>query len=307
MLKLVASFCFLLFAFPVLSQEVSVVSNDITLSGTLLEPDQPTKKAVMIIAGSGPTDRDGNSSVGLKTDCMKLMAESLTKSGYATLRYDKRGIGKSVSALLQPEAMRFEFFVNDAVAWVEFLEKKGYDDITVIGHSQGSLVGMLAAQRSGIDRFISLAGPGFPVQTMLKEQLSAQPAMISEVANPMLDSLAAGHEVKNVPPMLASLFNPSIQPFLRSWMKYDPAEEVKKLKIPVLILQGSTDIQVQVKDGEQLKKAQPSATLVTLEGMNHVLRIAPEDRMQNIATYNQPELPLHPELMSTLISFLEGK
>ena len=277
-----------------------------TLEGTLLIPETKILISVaLIIAGSGPTDRDGNSSV-MKNNSLKMLATELLKNKIATLRYDKRGIGKSKQAGLKESDLRFENYIEDAKGWIKFLKhNKGFDQIIVIGHSEGSLIGMIASQQKDVDKFISIAGVGQSADKIIREQLKAQSAIVLEKSLPILNKLIQGKTVENVPPMLNSLFRLSVQPYMISWFKYDPQKEIAKLKKSVLIIQGSTDIQVSVKDAEKLAKANKEAEKKIIKGMNHILKEAKLDRQKNIQTYNQPELPLKSELIKIIVDFID--
>jgi len=275
------------------------------LEGTLMVQASNTSGTIaLIIAGSGPTDRDGNNPV-MKNNSLKMLAVELKKRGIASLRYDKRGIGNSKNAGLNEADLRFENYVNDAKDWVEFLKKElKFNNIIVIGHSEGSLIGMVASQNSYVSKFISIAGAGQTADKIIREQLKSQPMSVTIPANAILDKLVKGEMVSNVPPILNSLFRPSVQPYMISWIKYDPQKEISKLRIPVLIVQGTTDIQVGIDDANRLAKALPKAKLVIIEGMNHILKPAPSDRQMNISTYSQPDLALKNEFVFNIISFI---
>jgi hypothetical protein len=276
------------------------------IHGTLLMPDAKTPVQVaLIIAGSGPTDRDGNNPM-MKNNSLKMLAESLTKNGIASLRYDKRGIAASKTAAASEADLRFETYIKDAFDWIELLAAdKRFSTVVVIGHSEGSLIGMAASQNQKVSKFVSVAGVGQAADKTIREQLAAQPPMVLEQSTPILDELVKGNTVENVPQMLMPLFRPSVQPYMISWFKYDPQKEIVKLKKPVLIVQGTTDIQVTVADANRLQAAKPDAKMVQIEGMNHVLKAAEADRMKNIQTYSQPDLPLHPELAPAIVSFIQ--
>lgn len=276
-----------------------------TLEGSLLIPDGESNLPVaLIIAGSGPTDRNGNNSM-MKNNSLKMIATELSKKGIASLRYDKRAIGKSRKAGLKESDLRFETYIEDAKGWIDFLKKdKRFSQIIVIGHSEGSLIGMIASRKEEVDKFISIAGMGQSADKILKEQLNAQSPMVLKIAEPIIDKLVEGETVKDVNPMLFSLFRPSVQPYIISWFKYDPQKEIAKLKKPILIIQGTTDIQVSIKDAELLAKANARAEKVIIKGMNHILKAAELDRMKNIQTYNQPKLPLKTELTKAMVIFI---
>jgi alpha-beta hydrolase superfamily lysophospholipase len=290
--------------------EISLKTPTGDISGTLTVPEKIKKSpVVLIIAGSGPTDRDCNSPLGIKTNAYKMLAEGFAGNGISTLRFDKRGIAKSKAAMTSESELRFETYINDAIGWINLLQKdKRFSKIIVLGHSEGSLIGMVAAEQTGISGFVSVAGAGSPIDTILRKQLKNQlPETIFQESNKILDTLRMGKTVKKINPVLLSLYRPSVQPYLISWIKYDPAAEIKKLKIPVLIIQGTTDIQVSVGDAMLLSAAKPDAKLLIIENMNHILKEAEADRQKNVATYNQPELPLKQGLIEALVSFIKHK
>ena len=275
------------------------------IEGTLLLPRAPEKlPVVLIIAGSGPTDRDGNNPI-MKNNSLKMLAEGLAEHGIASLRYDKRGIGASKTAGLEESQLRFGHYVDDAKVWIQLLAKDTrFSKVAVLGHSEGSLIGMIASQDKAVDQYISVAGIAEPAAMALKEQLKAQPAFVAELSNPILDRLEMGQQVDSVPPILFSLFRPSVQPYMISWFKFDPKKEIAKLDIPILVIQGTTDIQVDVANATLLAKANPNAQLQVIEGMNHILKPAPLDRTANITTYSMPNLPLIEGFVNRIAQFL---
>ena len=278
--------------------------------GTLCTPRNAKSNipVALLIAGSGPTDRDCNSpKMGLKTDAFKQLAHKLSSAGIATLRYDKRGIGESKDAMGSELDLRFENYIDDAKAWVELLKKdKKFTRVFIIGHSEGSLIGMIAA-RDNVAGYVSLAGAGQRADIILKQQLSNLPATLKDSAMNIIDSLAAGKIVNKVPQVLYTVFSPAVQPYEVSWMRYDPEVEIAKLKIPVLIIQGTTDLQVHVDDAIRLSKADVHAKLDTIVGMNHILKMAPIERNANIATYYDPTLPVNAELVKELETFIKSE
>jgi hypothetical protein len=286
------------------------------IAGTLLLPAETSGKvpAALIIAGSGPTDRDGNSAIAGKSNSLKLLAESLATAGIASLRYDKRGLAGSAVADLKEADLRFATFVQDAASWVSFLRNDPrFSTITVIGHSEGSLVGMLAARAGRADGFVSIAGPAQRASDLIRRQLEPQLAALPEVAasaETVLASLEAGRTTSALPaaPALAQIFRPSVQPYLISWFKYRPAEEIGRLTTPTLIVQGTTDIQVPVVEAGALGRARPGAQVKLVDGMNHVLKIV-TDPSKQLASYSDPSLPIAaalPEAIITFVRALEG-
>lgn len=284
----------------------------LTLDGTLTLPANMTKPVpvVLLIAGSGPTDRDCNSPYGLKSNAFSMLADSLSRRGIAVARYDKRGSGtnlKEAARVLKSEEFRFAHYISDAEGFIRQLQAdKRFARVIVAGHSEGSLVGMVAAKQTKADRYISIAGAGQNIAEIMKVQIRAGTSdTLSTLAAGILDSLKAGHTVQRVNPFLYSMFNPKNQPGLISWMSYDPAFEIKKLTIPVLIINGKHDIQVAVSEAERLKAAYPAARLVLIDEMNHILKNAPEDRSENAKTYSDPTRPLSPGLVAAIAAFVK--
>jgi len=278
------------------------------ISGTLTTPKAFNKISVaLIIAGSGPTDRNGN-SIFIKTDAYKKLAQQLALHNIAAVRYDKRGVALSMSAAKSESDLRFDDYVNDAKDWINLLKQdKRFTTFIVIGHSEGSLIGMIAAAEANADKYISIAGAGRPADKIIREQLSSQPDSLRQQTSAIMDTLLQGKTVSNVDPSLNVLFRSSVQPYLISWFKYDPQTEIKKLKIPVLIIQGTSDIQVTENDAKLLAAAKPDAQLAMIENMNHIFRIVNGGREENIATYSNPSLPISQELVDSIADFIEKK
>ncbi|HZK77094.1 MAG TPA: alpha/beta hydrolase [Candidatus Kapabacteria bacterium] len=274
--------------------------------GTLCVPTKVKQFPVaLIIAGSGPTDRDGNSMM-LYSDCYKILAHRLAANNIASVRYDKRGVGESIAAMTSESELRFDNYIDDVREWIDSLMRsKRFTQVIVIGHSEGSTIGMIAAQRA--DKFISIAGPGNRINVVLKDQLASIPEPRRDTAYGIIDSLAAGHLVSYVPAKLGSLFRPSVQPYLISWLKYTPQDEIRKLHIPVLIIQGTNDIQVDTNEAKLLAAADPRAKLVLINNMNHIFRIVAGDRAENLKTYGNPDLPISDELVLEITEFIEAR
>ncbi len=288
--------------------KIPVQQGDLIVALQKANTTSPAPVAV-IIAGSGPTDKDGNSVLAGKNNSLKMMAEGLAQKGITTVRYDKRGIGDNQALLTKEEDVTFDHFVEDAVQIIQSLQaNKAYTSVHVIGHSEGSLIGLLAAQKTGVASFVSIAGAGRPMDEVLVEQLKSQlaPNLFKETKD-ILAALKKGTQVEHISPELQAVFRPSVQPFLISVLKYNPATELGKVKSPVLLVQGTTDLQVKEVDAGALKKGNPDAKLLYMEGMNHVLKKAPEDYAANLATYADPTLPLHEDLLPAIQQFINGK
>lgn len=284
---------------------ITLTSPSGTLFGVLKDMG-PQTPLVLIIAGSGPTDHNGNSP-GYNSNAYLQLADSLSTYGISSLRYDKRGIGKSTAPELSETNIRLDSFVLDATRWIQWVGRQSsYSSITVLGHSQGSLVGMLACKKEGqrVQKYISLAGAGESIAEILKKQIATSAPKLSPFADPVFDSLKMGHTVDSVYPLLLNLLRPSIQPFLISWIQYEPGKILEALSQEVMIVNGSHDIQVGVDQAEKLLAARQNARLEIIEGMNHVLKQAPEERFANIKTYNEPERPLASELVDIIKDFI---
>lgn len=280
-----------------------------TMSGQLEIPQgEGPFPLLVIIAGSGPTDRNGNSIAFLgKNNSLKMLAEDLAVNGVATIRYDKRGVGQNASLAGMEEDMRFEQYIDDAAGWVQFAKNdERFSKVGIVGHSEGSLIGMVASQKADVDTFISIAGAGRPIDQVLLEQLQAQlPVNLMEESTNIIGKLKQGEQVQTVSPELQSVFRSSVQPYIISWLQYDPVEQLQKLNGPVLLVNGNLDIQVPVKDAELLHQAKRDSDLLIVDTMNHVLKEAPADREGNIATYSNPNLPLAKGLMDGIVDFLQ--
>lgn len=278
--------------------------------GTLEFPAVRTPVPVaLIIAGSGPTDRDGNSpALPGSNNSLKMLADGLAARGIATLRYDKRGIAASRGAMTREDDLRFTNFIDDAVGWLRMVRAdKRFSTVTVVGHSEGSLIGMVAAREAGADGYVSLEGAGRKAQDILHEQLSKQlPPELLATSDRIMAQVSNGATPDSVPPMLAPLFRPSVVPYLISWFKYDPAAEIGKLTVPVLIVQGTTDIQTSLTDAKALATGNPSAKFVAIEGMNHILKEVSGDRMAQIPKYSDPSLPVVPKLLDAIGEFIKS-
>jgi uncharacterized protein len=273
--------------------------------GTLQVPVGTLKyPVVLIIAGSGPVDRYGNADTVIQSNAYEMLADSLIKKGIATLRYDKRGVGESSAAMGSESDLSFEDGINDAVRFTDTLKADGrFSKVIILGHSEGSLVGMVAAYRAKADAYISLAGAGERIDKIIENQLKSGSPAMADQATQFFDSLSRGYSI-NPGANWLFLFRPSVQTYLKSWLKFDPALEISKLKIPVLIIQGTTDLQVGMEQARWLKAADPAASLIFIDQMNHVLKSASKEEKENMATYTNPGLPLKSALVEAIEKFV---
>lgn len=295
------------------AESLSVSVPGATLAGTLELP-RTTSPApvVLIIAGSGPTDRDGNSTLaGVTPASYKLLAQALAARGIASYRYDKRGIGASASGVLDERALTIDTYIDDAVAIVAKLQSDPrLDGVTIAGHSEGSLVGMVAAQRARLHGYVSIAGAGRPAEAILMEQLARPSSGVSadQLARikTMFERIAAGETIADVPPGLMALFRPSVQPYMRSWLRLDPAREIAKVTVPTAIVQGQADLQVTEADARLLAAAAPKAKLVLVPRMSHTLKDTDGTTIPaQMSAYTDPAQPLDPTV-ATVVSAIAG-
>jgi pimeloyl-ACP methyl ester carboxylesterase len=307
-MKTKLSILILLSGFISLAQNNSFTTNEISINqyvdGTLLTPTNVTRPDLaIIIGGSGPTDRDGNQSF-LKNNSLKKLAESLSNNNIATFRYDKRVV-KQIRLAQIDNNILFDDFVEDAISVLDyFIKSNRYNHIHIIGHSQGSLVGMLAAN-NGADGFISIAGVAQPIDNIVIEQIEKTYPIFSKDAKRVFNTLRKGKKTNNYPAELASIFNKDVQGFMINWMQYNPEDEIKKLKIPVLILQGKKDLQVEIKEATKLHKALPQSKLAIIESMNHVLVSIEGDNLENSKSYNEPSRKISDVLINRIVDFIK--
>lgn len=297
-------FCFL----SGIAQEVNFSSQDISVNafvdGTLLVPSSVEKpKLAILIAGSGPTDRNGNQKF-LKNNNLKKLAESLSNQGIATFRYDKRVVKQIITGNFDKNTM-FDDFVKDAESVIEYFEKSdAYSKIYVIGHSQGSLVGMLAG-KDRIDGFISIAGAGQSIDNVIMEQVQKTAPQYIEDTKRVFDILKSGKTTSDYPPALSSLFNRDIQLFMMNWMQYDPKEIIKLLDMPIMLINGTKDLQVSINEATLLKEAADHADLKIVDKMNHVMFIIDGDDLENAKSYNESFRPISSDLVESVIEFIQ--
>lgn len=277
------------------------------LKGLWLDAGESTP-LILIVPGSGPTDLDGNNPMGVTANSYKLLAEGLAEKGISTVRVDKRGMFSSDGAG-DPNAVTVDIYARDYKDWAETITTQtGRSCIYMLGHSEGGMmVSAAAINNETVCGLILVAAPGRPFGTILREQLKANPAnvVIMKPAFKAIETLEAGERVdtKDMNAALKPLFYPAVQGFLISVMVKDPAQLAKEAAKPTLILQGSHDIQVKETDAELLATA-TGGQLVIIDGMNHVLKDSPANRMGNMMTYRKPDLPIAPELLESINAFV---
>lgn len=291
------------------SQEPTYTPKDITINsfidGTLLIPTDIEKpNLAIIIAGSGPTDRNGNQNL-LKNNSLKKLAEELSKEGIATFRYDKR-IVKQIRRNNVDMNIRFDDFIIDAISILKhFKNSDAFNKVYIVGHSQGSLVGVVAAKQ-GADGFISLAGAGKPIDDVIIDQVTNTAPMFTDDTKRVFSIMKDGKTTTDYPRALESIFNLETQPFMMSWMSYNPQEEIRDLEIPVLIINGTKDLQVSEEEANLLHSANSNSTLKIIEKMNHILVPIEGDTLENSKSYNETQRTVSEELIKTIVSFINN-
>lgn len=282
--------------------EIAIPSEKVTVNGSLISPSDDSKvPLIIIIPGSGPNDRNGNQGM-MQSNSLKLLAEELKNNQIATFRYDKSALALLKIEGFKQEDVSFNDFIVDAKSVVKyFKDSNKYSKIIIAGHSQGSLVGMIAAKNTG--GFISIAGAGRTIDEVIIEQIGKQAPNLIEETTTAFEKLKNGKKVENANPMLVSVLHTSLQPFMMSWIKYNPQEELKKLTIPTLIINGTKDIQVPVSDAKLLHQSNSTSEIQIIENMNHILKEITIDS-QNIASYTNPDLPIMDELVNAITVFV---
>lgn len=278
------------------------------LYGTLCQKDKQGRSVVvLLLADGGAIDRNGNSADGFnRSRCLQALAEDLLHLGLPSLRYDKRGTGLSSMALPHPGELTLDDYVEDAIHAIQYLRnEQRYARVVVAGHGEGALIGMLASRQVPVDGLISIGASARNGAQLLHEQLSKHLSAEKLVqADAIIQRLYDGEFVDAVPEAFATLFNHDIQPLLMSLFRTEPTEALREVDAPVLLLHGSRDLQVPFSDANALKAARSDATLLFVEGMNHVLKAVNADAQVQLEQYHNPALPVCRQLTLNMVSFI---
>jgi hypothetical protein len=280
------------------------VSNG-TLSATYLTPKgKKNFPAVLLVSGSGPTDRDGNNPyVAGQPDSMRLLAEALAQSGIASLRFDKRGVAKSRGAMVAEKDIRVELLADDTAACAKWLRARpGVTRLVIAGHSEGALMATLAAPAVNPDGVVLLEGAGRKASDILLIQLTNQPEALQKESSNAVSAILSGKPYQS-PPELASLFRESVQPYLAGWFAVDPAAELKKVKAPVLIVSGTADRQIFPQEAAALRTARPDASFAEFTNMSHLLKTSVTNAGKS--AIGDPSEPLAKGLTERVAEFVE--
>ena len=293
-------------AYSQISDTIYVESDNVNIHTVLTKPDKKSLSTLaVIIGGSGPTDLNGNQP-NMKNNSLLFLSKEIVSNGIATVRFDKRGVAKSSYRGFNESGLVMEQYADDVSSIIDHYKQIGYKEIYLIGHSEGSLIGLISSQKSDIKGFISISGAGNSADVLLKEQLKPKlpPPFYNQVVV-IIDRLKNGQTVSDTPPQLNSLFRQSVQPYLISWFKYQPTALIKNIGCPSLIINGNKDIQVNAKEAELLHAAASNSQLVIIDKMNHVLKTVDGDMQANIATYTNPDMPISEVLVQKIVEFIK--
>lgn len=299
-----------LISFALLAQEKEYNSANVRINkyidGTLVTPYSEEKVPLIIfIMDAGAINRDGNDRMS-RNDTFKKLAAILATKEIASFRYDKR-LFKISQYGIREQDISFDHFVKDAKEIVRYFKtNNNYSKIIVAGHGQGSLVGMLASEEY-VDGFISIAGNAQPIDDVIIEQLSRQAPGLDKKAALAFKDLKEKGIAHNYEPALKSIFRSNLQPFMRSWIKHNPSDAIQNLIIPVMIIHGDKDIQVELSEAEKLKNKVPNASYLIVKKMNHILRKIEGGRLENQKSYGESWRDIMPQVIDGIITFAKAK
>lgn len=329
--------------FPYTQEEVNFSNGDVVLKGTLTLPSkcsrnnylwghdtapigtlpQPPKcsrktLALVMVTGSGPQNRD---SELFEHKPFAVIADALTRAGFATLRYDDRGFGESTGNVASATV---ETSKDDALAGIEFLRKR-FDRVGVIGHSEGGTIAMMLAAEGKADFIVSLAGMAVSGEETLLWQ-TALALSAAGVAQGDIDSYAQllreaysalrtdkplpSAEGRNLSPMLQQAYMgvlPQMQnPYLKQFISLDMRPLLGGIKCPVLALNGTKDQQVEPNSNHKALrdalKGKKGSKVVAMEDLNHLFQHSTTGQMTE---YRQIEETFAPEALDLIINWLK--
>jgi pimeloyl-ACP methyl ester carboxylesterase len=287
----------------------TIHSGPLELGGTLTVPRGASGAApvVVIIAGSGPTDRNGNSMMGIRPNSYAQLAWRLAERGIASLRYDKRGMPGTKGVVDMPHLTLDDFAADARAAAESLMRDSRFSRVVLLGHSEGAALALIAARESPkVAGVISVSGLGRPLGVVMREQLSRQidSATLVRYDTAMAQYLR-GEQPKDAPPMLGPLFVPVNQTFLKSLAAFDPPAAIRAVRQAVLIVQGGRDLQVTALDAERLHAARPDAQLVVVPLANHVLKQASDTTLiGQMPAYQNPTLPIMPDVVNAIADWI---
>jgi len=287
----------------------TIRSAGLELQGTLTIPRALTKPVpvVVIIAGSGPTDRNGNSMMGIRPNSYAQLAWRLAERGIASLRYDKRGM-PGTQGTFDITNMTLDDFAGDARVAAESMSRdRRFSRVVFLGHSEGASLALIAgAGGAPVAGIVHVSGLGRRTGEVLREQLSRQfdSAVLVRYDTAMKHYLS-GEQPADVPQGLEMLFVPVNRTYMRSMMAFEPQAAIRAVRQPVLIVQGATDLQATVADAERLHAARPNAQLVVVPLANHVLKQTADTTIAGqLPTYQSPTIPIMPEVVKPIADWV---
>ncbi|MEK9660952.1 MAG: alpha/beta fold hydrolase [Alphaproteobacteria bacterium] len=276
------------------------------MAGTAI--DTPAGAVVLMISGSGPTDRNDNSRL-THNNAMQKLAEGLAARGYASLRYDKRFSGVTRLESHEESQITLDRYAEDASYWLNEARRRFPGrPVLPLGHSEGGTVALRLSQLQPVDGLVLVAVAGRPLDRLVMEQMEAGGASAATVIvlGDRLSALRDGRLIGEVPATLKALLRPGVYPFWRSMFAFDAPAAFAGFAGPALLVYGERDLQVSLIDLELFVAARPGARSKVFATMNHVLKAAPPDRAGNLALYQQPDVPLETGLVAAIAEFLGG-
>ena len=297
----VCLFSFLIANAQIASEEIPLYNEEIRLPGTLSYLNENTP-LIIWVHGSGPVDRNGNQPAqNVHANYIKQFRDAVNAKDIAFFSYDKRTASKENIPFLK-DTKAIDFALDVQVVLQHFKDRKRFSKIILVGHSQGSLIAMLAAKDA--DKYISIAGAGATIDQVIVKQIRSKNSTLGDAAKQQFDTLKLKGKIAVVNPFLMSLFAKRMQPFLYSWLLLNPTEELKKLTLPILIINGTKDLQVQITDAQALHAANSTSKLVLIKNMNHVLKDIHKEE-DNLKSYYSDAYPISQKLIETVVSFVK--
>jgi len=294
---------------------LEVFCGDVSLPGILTRPHGGNSyiPLVVLVAGSGPTDRDGNNyNVPGKTDVLKLLAEGLAARGIASFRYDKRGSGQAYRYESHDQQVSFARHASDLVAILEKLQKEvGISRLVVAAMNEGAWIAALAinkASRQGlsVDGFAVLDASGKKPLDILRENLSELDKALQCEAESIVQAILEGKSYQEPSETLRDFFSPQKREWLYSWLSMDPAREIAAIKSPLVLVRGELDEQVPENEFKLLMALRPSAVARVIPGMNYMLKKVASAE-ENYDSFTNPKYPIPAELFELLEALAKAK
>jgi alpha-beta hydrolase superfamily lysophospholipase len=297
-------------------REVPVIipASDITLAGTFATPDgDGPYPSALLIAGSGPLDRDGNHPK-LPLGVSKDLAIILADAGWATLRFDKRGVGESQGEYLPTGFEQEGLDAEAAMRWLK--NRDDTSSIVAVGHSVGALYAAeMSAFTSGIDGAVLLAYTGKTGKETLEWQAAAIGETLPRFVTRLLKLFGSSVQKQQAKAIrridktdadVARIQGQKVNAkWMREFMAYDPDPVMRATKTPLLAITGTKDVQVDCTDLEEVAAvAGDRAEVMVIDDLDHILRFEPEPVSNPKKYKGQIEKPIDGRVTSALIEWL---